>query len=465
MCSRQARNGTTQNKLSSSSSNTNHSRFIPTRITDYFSAPNQSDQQLDEQNESSTQSNEDETQHNLSSLPTYYNNVRSITNKRNIAMKIDLSIYKVLCFTETWLGVENSSSVYFPSSFNVYRCDRVNTNRRAGGVVVLVHRSIKSRLIPSEIPNDPESEFIAVEVTVQPKPIIYYVCYMSVFDHRIAMKHHQRIKSIVDKYRSHNIIVIGDFNLHDLIWTADEENANIFLPHAATNLANDNQRRSDYNEAAFDFLNQMMEIPFFQLSNIQNSSNNVLDLLFTNTPDEIVLCNDRYTIIEQNQQDVSHVPFEINIDCIENTSTNPETKTVYCYGRGNYDRMCLQLEAINFQHEFNVRDVDSAYDYFINTMNTLIESNVPKKTIKMYSNKPKWWTAELQRLKNLRDKMYKRKPKGVMTDEYEDAVRSFNELYEHLNNEYIRRVQDNVTSNPTEFWNFAKLSSGTTISK
>lgn len=39
----------------------------------------------------------------FSLLPIYYNNVRSIMNKHNMCMKIELSVYKVLVLTETWL--------------------------------------------------------------------------------------------------------------------------------------------------------------------------------------------------------------------------------------------------------------------------------------------------------------------------------------------------------------------------
>lgn len=164
----------------------------------------------------------------------------------------------------------------------------------------------------------------------------------------------------------------------------------MYRPHADATSVNNNQSRSIYNINALDFLHQMMELPLFQLSNLQNDSHNVLDLLFTTTPRDIVLSTDNYTLIEQTQQDKRHVPFEINIDCIEQSPTNPPVKTVYCYRRGNYDRMCQHLESINFQHEFNVRDVDSAYDYFMNFLNQLIEDNVPKRTITLYMNKPKW---------------------------------------------------------------------------
>lgn len=47
----------------------------------------------------------------ISHLSIYYNNVRCVTNKTNLSTKIDLSVYKVLCFTETWLNNKQSSSV------------------------------------------------------------------------------------------------------------------------------------------------------------------------------------------------------------------------------------------------------------------------------------------------------------------------------------------------------------------
>lgn len=54
--------------------------------------------------------------------------------------------------------------------------------------------------------------------------------------------------------------------------------------------------------------------------------------------------------------------------------------------------------------------------------------------------------------------MFKRKPKGEVTAAfYSEALRDFNELNERLHSEYINEVQNNIKSNPAEFWNFAKL--------
>lgn len=149
-------------------------------------------------------------------------------------MKIELSMYRVLCFTETWFSGTHSSSVYFPSSFNVYRFYRVDTERRSGGLAILVHRLLISKQIHLDIEADLTVEFVAVEVTAKPRSLIYYVCYMKTFDHQTEFKHYQRIKLIMEKYRNHRIIILGDFNIHDIIWTADDENLNVFLPHTIT---------------------------------------------------------------------------------------------------------------------------------------------------------------------------------------------------------------------------------------
>ncbi|XP_037040311.1 uncharacterized protein LOC119077268 [Bradysia coprophila] len=290
--------------------------------------------------------------------------------------------------------------------------------------------------------------------------MVVYVCYQSTFDLEVAMKHYRRVKFIVEKYRMHKIIVVGDFNLHDIVWTADYDDDNGYLPHTLTN-ATANGSLSNYQTDALYFLDKMLSLSLSQLSDFRNTSSNVLDLVFVKNSNEFRLSKDNFTIIEQNQQDPSHVPYEIMVDYYANSSVKTEDVTVYQYARGHYDRMECQLNAINFQHEFNIRDVDAAYEFFVQTIKSLIEQNVPKKTVRKYSNKPKWWSPELQRLKNRRDKLFKRKARNESTTlEYEEAHKLFSEESDRRYNEYIRQTQENIKSNPAEFWKFAKMNGG-----
>jgi len=394
---------------------------------------------------------------NLSTLPMYYNNMRSIVNKRNICMKIELSFFKVICFTETWLTSEQSSSVYFPKNFDVYRCDRAteaelnSRSRRSGGVAVLVHTSLPNQQVT--LNDDPDCECLAIEIRLKPTPILLYVCYMKIFDISVANKHYVNIKSLMIRYTCHQVIILGDFNMKNLQWVPDETET-CFVPI----ILRDSQ--SSYLQNALAFLNDMFALPLYQLSNIQNSASNVLDLLFVNNSNDINLCVDQFTLVDKNQQDEYHVPYEITFEyCKTETNLRAESKRVYKFQRGNYERLCQQIEAINFQHEFNCRDVHSAFEFFHRTMTTLTENNVPKVSVTSYPNKPKWWTRQLQQKKNRRDKLYKRKPKGILTVEYIEACDEFNELNDTLHKQYIDRIQSNIKLDPAEFWKFAKIGS------
>lgn len=68
---------------------------------------------------------------NIQYLPIYYQNVRSIPAKTDLRSRISSSLYKVICFTETWSTKEHDDDCYFPQNFVVYRNDR-KTN--GGGV-------------------------------------------------------------------------------------------------------------------------------------------------------------------------------------------------------------------------------------------------------------------------------------------------------------------------------------------
>lgn len=102
-----------------------------------------------------------------------------------------------------------------------------------------------------------------------------------------------------------------------------------------------------------------------------------------------------------------------------------ETVEKFMYKRGNYEQISEKLNEINFARIFDRMGVKEAFDYFYDVMNDLIEENIPKIRFKK-SNKPKWWTDELQTKKNKRDKLYKRKPKNEVTPEYSTALNEFN---------------------------------------
>ena len=201
----------------------------------------------------------------------------------------------------------------------------------------------------------------------------------------------------------------------------------------------------------------MQGLPFFQLSNVKNKFQNVLDLVFVNDLGDVELSVDQSKIISTIQQDVSHVPYEIAFEyCNRGTSMNIVEREVICYKTGNYEHIMEELGMVDFTSEFNNRDVDSAFDFFYSTINALVAANIRKRTITVNLNRPEWWTKELQRLKNRRDKLFKRDRNSA---EYVEVLNEFDELSTTLIDQYFDEVQDNISDDPAAFWKFAKLNS------
>src|SRR6201996_5240569 len=93
----------------------------------------------------------------------------------------------------------------------------------------------------------------------------------------------------------------------------------------------------------------------------------------------------------KNKTDRFPPPLEISFE-YESGKIVPaltETIEVFSYKRGNYERMCQQLNEINFAQIFDRMDVETAFDYFYDKLNSLILGNVPIVRVKKNNNKPK----------------------------------------------------------------------------
>lgn len=197
----------------------------------------------------------------------------------------------------------------------------------------------------------------------------------------------------------------------------------------------------------------------FQLSSIKNIASNVLDLVFVNGLEDIQLCQAPAVIAKASGISKFHPPIEFTFEYHPghpDVNQPGETVEVFLYDKGNYERIFRQLNAINFARIFQSLDVEASFDYFYLLINQLIKENIPTIQVKKRKNKPKWWTPELQRKKNKRDKMFKRKPKNGSTTEYLEALNEFNELQDTLYNDYVNKVQHDICSDPSKFWNYAK---------
>ena len=155
----------------------------------------------------------------------YYQNVRSLKNKlddykSSLCVNIESNNYQVVCLSETWLNEHVLDDELSFTDCAMYRRDR-NDNRRGGGLLTLVNNAIISRRL-HEFENDAcELMWIELGVSSRKKCIVglYYRPPNASMDSLNLLQ--QSLESILVQYNSHDVLLLGDFNLPDFEWYKD----------------------------------------------------------------------------------------------------------------------------------------------------------------------------------------------------------------------------------------------------
>ena len=146
-------------------------------------------------------------------------NLRCIMNKiGEFHALVDYEKPDVVIGTETWLSPDICSSEFLPDGFNLFREDRKGTQKRSGGVFIMVSKT----LICSHEPQftvDCEIIWNKLQVTgAKPYYIGAYYRPHESDEHSLL-----ELRKSLEKVRAHSgtILLIGDLNLPKLDWKTD----------------------------------------------------------------------------------------------------------------------------------------------------------------------------------------------------------------------------------------------------
>ncbi|KAK2577709.1 hypothetical protein KPH14_007150 [Odynerus spinipes] len=136
--------------------------------------------------------------------------------------------YKIIILVETWLCESIENAKLGLNGFNVYRCDRCsisNSKRMGGGVLIAVHESLPSHLLV--LPTSPVEQ-VFVEIHVPFKSVIIGGIYLPpASDPALYVSHCQSVKNLMFSFSANaDLIIAGDFNLPNTIWTNDVDDLN-----------------------------------------------------------------------------------------------------------------------------------------------------------------------------------------------------------------------------------------------
>ncbi|KAG4066151.1 hypothetical protein HA402_010353 [Bradysia odoriphaga] len=206
----------------------------------------------------------------------------------------------------------------------------------------------------------------------------------------------------------------------------------------------------------------MMNNGLFQMSSYKNNSGNVLDLIYTNSPELTVVSKADYRMLPLHKSDVCHVPLTCAIEFDPIVSTNSmnadDQQEVYSFRKANYDDIRAYLSTFDFPSILNnATHIDDMLHQFYNILQDAFIRFVPKSKIRS-TNKPRWHDKSLASLKNKRNKEHKklskmrRKTTDVNEEPFLEALSNFEKYRKELYEKYIQQQAANLTRNPKDFW-------------
>lgn len=370
---------------------------------------------------------------NTHGLEICYQNCRGLNTKTHTFMKnLTSNCHSVIAITESWLTDSVSSGELFPPNYSVYRKDR-NTGARGGGVLLAVDDCEYNSEIYELNCSIDKVDILAVKLFGSNHiPIIVMVVYIPP---GISVNGYDELFELIeDKYDGGNMVIVGDFNIPELL--------SVYEGAAHTGYT-----------ARFDnFLNFCN---LRQCNVVRNHNNRLLDLVVyrEDTACE-VLCNDDPLV----PVDPHHPGLIVRVSsCPAIPSNFTSTAKRYDFKKLDVEKFCRLLGGTDWgQLLGDIGNVHDASDVFNNTVQDVIAKCVPKK--KCSSRKyPLWFTKDLIhkiKVKKHYLKMYRKHRLIFYRERFRYFRKSVKLDIESAYRDFILRCQADLESSPSNFWKY-----------
>ncbi|XP_055623476.1 uncharacterized protein LOC129766903 [Toxorhynchites rutilus septentrionalis] len=381
-------------------------------------------------------------------LSIYYQNVRGLRTKTSrLQLGLSSSHYDVVILTETWLR-SDICDAELSSDYSLFRCDRseaTSSLTRGGGVLVAVKATLHCTEV--SIPHCSTLEQMVVCVKLSNRYLYLLGIYFRPNSETALYSNHTfAVQSLADRSSANDIVLLlGDYNLPHLQWGFDED-VNGYLPVNAS------------SDPELVLIESISSYGLVQINSIPNINGRLLDLVFTNAPDNF---EGQPPISPLLPVDPHHPPFELQIDmqsCVHISATTDSFDLDF--RRCDFNSLNSVFSLVEWEVLLQDRTVDSATHMFYDTLFEIIHSKVPRRhrSINRNTRKP-WWTAELRRLRN---KLRKARKRFFIdkSNENRESLRivetCYKDLVENSYRAYQQRLQSDMKRNPTAFWKFVR---------
>ena len=295
--------------------------------------------------------------------------------------------------TETWLTNNITNNEILPKGYHVIRKDR-NADKRGGGVLIALRERIAFNKITSRSKSlnwSDRLEILALELTQSnSKKTLVCVCYRPP---NSDLNEWLELFTTILRETSHydKVLVAGDFNFPDLIWNSNEV--------AITPERNILAGSSKFRELTFDFFLE-------QVNMFPTRKNNILDLVLTTTPDNIV----NLSCISARSVDLSSDHNLIFFDFLMHVKlTGDDRRTVFDFQHADWHGLQRALNNCNLSPSKST-NINVDWKRWKNLFLGLSAKYIPMKTFKRRGTPP-WIDSEVRRLLSKKDSCRKKAKK------------------------------------------------------
>jgi hypothetical protein len=347
----------------------------------------------------------------------------------------------LILVTETWLNHNFTNNELLPKGYHVIRKDRA-ADKRGGGVFIALREDIAyNRLIASK--NNPNwsdrLEIIALELElINSKKSLVCVCYRPpscILDEWL----HLFTAFLEETSHYDKVLISGDFNFPDLTW-----NSNFVPAISEKNIS------AGSSELSYDFFLQQVNI-------YPTRVNNILDLVLTTTPDNIVnlSCVAADTVHLSSDHHLMFFDFLLQVKL-----TGYDKRTVFNFHLADWNGLRIALDQCDLSPSES-SDVNTDWERWKDLFLGVAAEHIPVKTFKR-RNTPPWIDGEVRRLLSKKDSCRnkaKRTSCPRLWEKFRELRRTAKSLVRTKRTQYFQSLPTLLKSNSKEFWSVFKATS------
>ncbi|XP_044597272.1 uncharacterized protein LOC123273866 isoform X1 [Cotesia glomerata] len=375
-----------------------------------------------------------------SGLTLYYQNVRGLNSKLDqIYSKSFMAEYDLFAFSETWLKSGVFDNEIFNNNYSVFRCDRREEFRRSGGGVLIACRN-SLNVAPLKF-NNILKEFLQIEIVgIQ---IINHGLKIHLVTIYIPPDLPAQIYSDILELLSSDpvmdagaLVLLGDFN----------------SPYFSDSLNGGLDMKADIL-INFSLLNNLN-----QFNDVLNINGRILDLVFSSV--DCLVVEEQSPVVKL---DTYHPALRILVSANVVRNRYPLKKALGNYNFHKMDRLRLisELELISWEPLHDLHSPNEKCKYLYNSLDSAFSKSIPSITNLTYrpSKYPPWFTSDIindckakeqSRRKLNMDKSYNN------SQQYKHFRKTLKVKIKSAYNNYIKRTEDKLISDPKSFWNYIK---------